>query len=104
MPVSKTKVVKQETIEEKPKEEEEQEFNDKVYDMISDVYHKMDLVLEKIEAISEKPKSRTSNLNTEATYTICKVLMARRLIQDDVTCLFLGALQGLHRPLCKYKA
>ena len=54
MPVSKTKVVKEETIEEKPKEEEEQKFNDKVYDMISDVYHKMDLVLEKIEAISEK--------------------------------------------------
>ena len=63
MPVSKTKVVKEETIEEKPKErkEEEQEFNDKVYDMVSEVYHKKDLVLEKIEAISEKPKSRTSN-------------------------------------------
>ena len=29
----------------------------------------MDLMFEKIEAISEKPKSRTSNTNTEASYT-----------------------------------
>ena len=69
MPVSKTKVVKEETIVEKPKEEEKQEFNETVYDIISEVHHKMDLMLEKIEAISEKPKSRTSNLNTEASYT-----------------------------------
>ena len=69
MPVSKTKVVKEETKVEKPKEEEKQEFNETVYDIISEVHHKMDLMLEKIETISEKPKSRTSNLNTEASYT-----------------------------------
>ena len=68
MPVSKNNVAK-ETIVEKPKEEDTQEFHEKVFDMISEVYHKMDLVLEKLEAISEKPKSRTSNTNTEASYT-----------------------------------
>ena len=77
MPVSKTKVVKEETIVEKPKEEEEQEFNEKIYDMISEVHHKMDLMLEKIEAISEKPKSRTSNTNTEASYTTKETPISR---------------------------
>ena len=58
MPVSKTKVVKEETIVEKPKEEEAQEFNEKVYDMISEVHRKMDLMLEKIGLL-------VKNLNPE---------------------------------------
>ena len=58
MPVSKTKVVKEETIVEKPKEEEEQEFNEKIYDLISEVHHKMDLVLEKLKLL-------VKNLNPE---------------------------------------
>ena len=40
----------------------------------------------------------------DAVPTICKVLMAKRLIQDDVTCIFLRTLHGLHTHLSKYNA
>lgn len=67
MPVGKGKVKREPEREEEPSSEEFEEYNEKVYAMVLELTRKMDLVLEKLDAVSEKPKTRSST-NPEASF------------------------------------
>ena len=67
MPVGKGKVKHEPEKEEEPASEEFEEFSEKVYDMVLELTRKMELDIEKLDAVSEKPKYR-SNTNPETSF------------------------------------